>query len=234
MRTKTLAALLACSFLLLLLQLIAVLFGPVIGALCGAMIAIFSFLLVAFFQVELQAVWVKVLLPTTSSLAGVALVFFARAGQTPRLWLAPLLAFAVSLTVAGIDRLRSRRCGLCNHSLGDGVAFECPRCGLVVCDRTCWVFEHLRCRLCEQNRVPIFVPDSRWWDKQFGPRSAQGRCQLCMVPAQEADLRACKKCGRPLCRDCWDCANGQCNHCKWIVEDLPESLHPYMVALTRP
>lgn len=233
MKTRTLAALSACCFLLSLLQLITLLLNTVVGVFSGAAMSLFSILLLKFFQIELPAPWVSVALPTVSSLAGVSVLFFARQAQSLNLWLAPLLACVLSLAVVGVERFRSKRCALCSRRLGDGVAFACPRCGLVVCD-SCWVFERVRCLLCEQNRVTVFVPDARWWDRQFGPRTMHGRCQLCMVPAQETDLRACGKCGRPQCRVCWDGENGQCSRCKWIVADLPEPLHEYMIARAKP
>jgi len=229
MTIKKFSTLLATSFLLVLLQLITFLLGLAVGLVCGLFLPVFAVLLLRFFQAELPEVWAKVLLPTASSSLAAALIFFAREQQTPLVWLAPLLSLALSLVIAGSVRWRSRRCGLCDRRLEDSAGFACPRCSLLVCDTSCWVFEHSRCRLCEQNRVPIFTPEGRWWDRQFGPRSERGRCQLCMISAQEADLRACKKCGRPQCRDCWDSANGQCSRCQWTVEDLPESLRAYVI-----
>jgi len=124
-------------------------------------------------------------------------------------------------------RSGGRRCSLCNRRLGE-VALDCPRCRMVVCDQGCWVFEHCRCRLCEDNRVPVLPPDGRWWDQRFGLRMRQGRCLLCLAEAADADLRACGHCGRAQCRPCWDAGNGQCSRCKWIVEGLPEALRVYM------
>lgn len=228
MKTRTVASILAGCFFLVLVQLLAAFIRPVVGMVCGAVLPVFFVLLLRFFQVEIEPAWLDVVIPTASSLLGVALGFFSRAEPAPLLFLAPLLACAISIAMVGIRRMRSRRCGLCNRRLGSGVSFACPRCQLLVCD-SCWVFERTRCRLCEQNRVPIFTPDGRWWDQQLGPRTAQGRCQLCMTPAGEADLRACRNCGRPQCRECWDAANGQCSRCQWTMEDLPEALRAYMI-----
>jgi hypothetical protein len=72
--------------------------------------------------------------------------------------------------------------------------------------------------------------DDRWWDKHTGPRATFGRCQVCMSAAGEVDLRPCRRCLRPQCRRCWDEMNGQCTRCKWIIEDLPASLKPYVAA----
>ena len=226
---RTVAILLAASFLEVLIQFLGALQGIAIGLICGGLVVLVSFGLAAFFQIELPGVWFQILLPTGASLLGVALVFLGTPGVPQQLWLAPLIACLVSAAVVGVRRARSKRCGLCNRRLGSTVAFACPRCGLLVCDQTCWVFEYSRCRLCEQNRVPVFSADGRWWDRQLGPRSQQGRCQLCMTPAGEADLRNCRKCGRPQCRECWDLANGQCNRCQWTVEDLPEALRVYLI-----
>jgi hypothetical protein len=230
MKTRTVASLLACSFLLGLLQLVALLVGPIVGLVCGGVVAVLSLLLLQFFQIELQQEWASVLLPTGSSVLAVAIVFFAKPGEELYIWFACLLAFGLSAAIAAAKHFGSKRCGLCNRRLRGRVAFPCPRCGLTVCDHSCWAFEASRCRLCEQNRVPIFTPDGRWWDRQLGPRTEHGRCQLCQAPAQEADLRPCRKCGRPQCRDCWDSANGQCNRCQWTIEDLPDSLRPYILS----
>lgn len=229
MKTRTMSSLLACSFLLVVLQLVAFLIGPLVGVICGAVLAILSLLLLRFFQVEIQQEWANILLPVAASLLAVAILFFATSGQPPYIWLACVLALAVALAGAAVRHIGSKRCGLCNRRLRGRVAFACPRCGLIVCDHSCWVFEASRCRLCEQNRVPIFSPDTRWWDRQLGPRTEHGRCQLCQSPPQTADLRPCRKCGRPQCRECWDAANGQCSRCGWTIEDLPESLRPYIL-----
>jgi hypothetical protein len=227
MKTRTIASLLACSFLLVMLQLVAFLIGPIVGVICGAVLAVLSMLLLLFFQVELPQAWARILLPTSASLLAVTILYVATTGRPPYVWFACLLAFGLAAVIAAVSHFASKRCGLCNRRLRGRVAFACPRCGLVVCDHSCWVFEASRCHLCEQNRVPIFSPDGRWWDRQLGPRTEHGRCQLCQSPAQEADLRPCRKCGRPQCRECWDTANGQCSRCGWTIEDLPQSLRPY-------
>ena len=232
MSRRTIASLLACSFVLLLLQLLALLVGPVSGLVAAVGLAPVSMLLLRFFQTELRPEWIAVVLPASCGLVAVVIFFLSEPGQPPYLWFAPLLTLAGSWATSGIDRRRSRRCGLCNRRLGRGLSFTCPRCGLLVCDHSCWVFESSRCQLCEQNKVPIFPPDGRWWDRQFGPRTEHGRCQLCLTPAADADLRACRKCGRAQCRDCWDAVNGQCSRCKWTVEELPEVLRQYMLAVT--
>ncbi len=233
MKTKGLASILACSFFLVLVQLLAAFINSYVGAVCGLVLPFLALGLLWFFQIELQQIWAAIVLPTAASVIGIALAFFSQANATQILWLAPLLACAASAAIVGVQRLQSRRCGLCNRRLGSGVTFACPRCELLVCD-SCWVFERTRCQLCEQNHVPIFTPDGRWWDKQLGPRTPHGRCQLCMRPAEEADLRACRHCGRPQCRDCWDANNGQCSRCQWTMEDLPETLKAYVITATAP
>lgn len=228
MKTKGAASILACAFFLVLVQLLAAFVGSYVGAVGGLLLPFLSLGLLRFFQTELPEVWAAVILPTGSSVLGTATAFFSQSSPTRIIWLGPLLACAASLGIAGVQRIDSRRCGLCNRRLGSGITFTCPRCELVVCD-SCWVFERTRCQLCEQNHVPIFSPDGRWWDQQLGPRTPHGRCQLCMRPAEEADLRACRHCGRPQCRECWDAANGQCSRCQWTLEDLPESLKAFVI-----
>jgi hypothetical protein len=232
MNIRILASVLACGFLLLLVQLIAALAQPVVGVFCGAVITFLFWLLLKFFQVELPQPWARMLLPSGASLLAVAIAYFAKTGQQTYLWFAPALAFATAGVFVVCARFGSRRCALCGCRLRLRVAFACPRCALTVCDDTCWVFESCRCRLCEQNRVPIFVFDGRWWDRELGPRTKDGRCQLCQRPAQETDLRPCRRCGRPFCRDCWDALNGQCSRCQWTIADLPESLRAYIASPT--
>lgn len=230
MKTRTIASILACSFLLVLLQLVALLIQPIAGVVCGAVVAILSLLLLKFFQIELPQGWARILIPTGSSALAVAIVFFGKPGEEVYLWFAPLLALVFSgLLIAG-QHIGSGRCGLCGRRLRGKLVFVCPRCELAVCDHTCWVFEASRCKLCEQNHVSIFTADARWWDRQLGPRVQHGRCQLCQSPAEEVDLRPCRKCGRAQCRDCWDSANGQCSRCQWTVDDLPDSLRPYVLS----
>jgi len=208
------------------LQLLAGLGVPAVGIGCGALLPLLLFGLLHFFEVEMEQPWLKIALPAGSSAAGVLVDFLG--GANPYLWLAPLAAALVAGAVVLVQSLRSRRCALCNKFIGNGVAFACPRCGLLVCERQCWDFEHCRCRLCEQNRVPMLPPDARWWDRHFGARAQYGRCQLCMATTADADLRVCGHCGRPQCRPCWDYANGQCSRCHWLAEDLPPQLRAYM------
>jgi hypothetical protein len=229
MNIRTLSSLLACGFVLALLQLIAFLITPVVGVVGGILVALVCVLLFRFFQLDLPSRWVSVAFSVGATLLGVLVVFLSKPDQPPYIWLACVLALFTSLAIAGIERLRSRRCALCNRRLGRDLVLSCPRCGLSVCDN-CWVFESSRCQLCEQNKVPIFPPDAKWWDRQLGPRTEHGRCQLCLTPAAEVDLRPCRKCGRPQCRDCWDANNGQCSRCKWTIEELPDSLRPYVLA----
>jgi hypothetical protein len=233
MKTRQITTLLASCFLLVLLQLVAGLVNSIVAAVCGCLIALLALGIFRFFEVEFANQWTIPLVPVGSSVVAIAVLYFV-AGKDETLWFAPLTAAATAGVVVAIARMSSRRCGLCNRRIGGGVAFDCPRCGMLICERNCWVFEQCRCRLCEQNRVPIFSPDGRWWDKHFGPRSNHGRCQICLGTAEETDLRVCGKCGRPQCRVCWDFSNGQCSRCHWIVDDLPEQLRPFMAVSSRP
>lgn len=212
-------------FLLAVLQLLAALAGPV-GAIAGSLVVgLASFGIWRMFHLAFETAWAPLVLVGTASLAGIGLAYLSH--PDPVLWLGPLAAVAVAGVVLAVTRRKARRCGLCNRRLGE-VALACPRCGLVVCDSGCWVHEHCRCKLCEDNRVPIFPPEGRWWDQHFGPRMRHGRCQLCLAEAADADLRPCRRCGRGQCRPCWDFHNGQCGRCAWVVEGLPEALQMYM------
>lgn len=229
MNARKVSIVAAACFLLTVAQLLAALTVPVAAILTAVAVALLGFGMFRLFHVELERAWSPVAIVSGASLVGITIRFLGNTATADwTLWLAPLVAAITAGMVILLRSSSSRRCGLCNRRLGRDLAFECPRCGLLVCDQTCWIFEHSRCRLCEENRVPIFSPDGRWWDRRFGPRMRQGRCQLCLAEAAEADLRACVKCGRAQCRPCWDFANGQCSRCQWIVDELPESLQIYM------
>lgn len=225
MSGRAIITLAASAFLMTMLELAAALANTWVALLCAALLAPLTISIFRFFEVETSDA-IAFAVPCASSLAGVGIVYLA-VRSDPVLLFAPLAMLATAGLVVMIRRIGSRRCQLCTRRIGGEIAFPCPRCGLLVCERNCWSFEHFRCRLCEQNRVPILPPDGRWWDKQLGPRSSFGRCQLCLTAAGEADLRVCGKCGRPQCRDCWDFSNGQCSRCQWTIEDLPESLRPF-------
>ncbi len=230
MKTRTVTTVVACGFLLILLQLVAGLVNVWVATGCGVVAAFLAFGIFRFFEVEFESAWIVPGVAVGSSLTAIALLYFASTGgRDVMLWFAPVAAAVCAGAIVVMGRRHSRRCTLCNRRIGGGLAFDCPRCALLACEH-CWVFEHARCRLCEQNRVPVFPPDGRWWDRHYGPRSAHGRCQICMGTSEEADLRVCGNCGRPQCRACWDFANGQCSRCQWIVDDLPEQLRDYLVA----
>jgi len=219
-----------CGVLLLFVQLAAA-FAPVLVAVLVAVaIGFLVFLLPGFFLARVEAWWPSVALAFCSSLGGTLLRLMSKRPASPWIALAPAFALLTSAGIAIYQRYYAERCGLCNRRLAGNLALECPRCGLTVCDQNCWDFDHYRCRLCETNRVPIFTPDARWWDRQFGPRVEFGRCQVCLTPAAEANLRACGKCGRAECTACWDYGNGQCIHCGWVVSDVPEKLKMYVSA----
>ncbi|MDQ6707505.1 MAG: hypothetical protein M3Z85_16200 [Acidobacteriota bacterium] len=231
MRYRSIPIFAGCGFLSALLQLVAALFGSAAGIAAASAIAIICFFVFRFFGIKEWQPWAAMVTAAAGSAAGITILNLASANPPDvLLWWAPGVALAVSAALAGFERSSSKRCALCNRRLGRQISFLCPRCGLLVCEQNCWAFEHCRCRLCEQNRVPVLPADSRWWDKRFGPRSNFGKCQICMAAAAETDLRVCGKCGRPQCRECWDFANGQCSHCQWILTDLPEQLQPFMRA----
>ncbi len=167
------------------------------------------------------------LLPLIVSLATVCAVVVVETTLRPSFatWFAPLFAAAGSSATLAI-LLRSRaRCGLCGRRLGtQTVVFQCPRCSMEVCDETCWSFEHRRCQLCLEQRVPVLPTGESWWMRVTGPRAHHGRCQICLGSAEQVDLRACTNCRRVQCRDCWDFNNGECARCSTALRDLPPAL----------
>jgi hypothetical protein len=148
-------------------------------------------------------------------------------------WCMAILLFATTSITSLCIKITQRRCKLCNRRLGSyAVTFNCPRCGLAVCDEHCWKFEQRRCRMCEENHVPALPAQNQWWDRQLGPRILNGRCQICMASPEQADLRICGHCRRPQCRDCWDQSNGECSRCSWIMPGLPQPLKVIAANLT--
>lgn len=151
------------------------------------------------------------------------------------MWFAPLLTLAAAAaTITAVQRSRSQ-CNLCGRRLGSGgVVFRCPRCSMEVCDETCWDFEHRRCHLCLEQRVPVLPIQDSWWSRVAGPRAVHGRCQICLGAADELDLRACPHCRRPQCRDCWDFNNGECARCATSLPDLPAALTMAVAQVSEP
>ena len=171
-----------------------------------------------------QRMWVPPLVSSAVTLATVALVELTVRRDFLTWFCVPLAAVCSSGTTAVLVRSRAR-CALCNRRLGtQSVVFDCPRCSQTVCDATCWNFEHRRCQLCLEQRVPILPVGETWWTSRTGPRSQRGRCQICLGSAEQVDLRACPNCRRMQCRDCWDFNNGECERCRAPLPDLPASL----------
>ncbi len=224
----------ACAawFTLAIVQLLTALVSPGMAITGAAGVGLLVFGLARFFSLEFENLWTPVWIAASASAAAIAICFLAGLAQaTWTLWFGPPLSALVAALIA-FGQNRSRvRCELCYRRIGAReVAFRCPRCGLRVCDTPeCWVHERLRCRLCEQNQVPVLPADKRWWDRQFGPRVGQGRCQLTLEDASAADLRACPRCGRLQSTTAWDLNNGQCVRCQWVLDDLPETLRAYLL-----
>lgn len=140
-------------------------------------------------------------------------------------WFTAFAALLGSGATMALTLSHRTRCNLCNRRLAArDLSFRCPRCSQQVCEQTCWDFEHRRCHLCLEQRVPILPIETSWWTRVSGPRMAQGRCQVCQITAEQADLRACPKCRRPQCRGCWDFLNGECGRCACALPDLPSAL----------
>ena len=216
------------GFFYLLLQTLSTMAGAVGAGVCACLLPFLNRSLLKFYDFELGRWWLMLLAPTLAITVGVTSVKVT----SPDLFvclLAALGAFALSASVSVWLFSARRRCALCSSSITSRqLAFRCPRCDMVVCEKTCWNFDSLRCRLCHQNRVPIFSADGRWWDQNFGKSSRHGRCQLCLASPVNLDLRLCGRYGRPYCRACWDHQNGCCGRCGWLPPNLPEPLQAYL------
>ncbi|HLH04797.1 MAG TPA: hypothetical protein VKX25_18670 [Bryobacteraceae bacterium] len=228
MNKNAIATIVAVSCLEIILQLIALLLGLPAAIICGALLPPLSQFVFGLIDIQFRAWWPLLLQSAGASLGGV-LLGWATLGLRWPLLFAPLAACVSAGVLLFMRRWQAEQCALCKHRLIGEIAFECPRCGLRVCERQCWNFMGCRCRMCEEHRVPIFTEDSRWWDRNFGARSSFGKCQLCQESAANADLRLCGNCGRPQCRDCWDSQNGICSRCQWTVPELPERLRDFLL-----
>ena len=228
MKAASIFSIIGAGFVLALAQMLGTMTGTAAAIVAGVADGILVFLLFRLFGIESDLWWVPVITALGASCAG---TLGGSLGIDQRLswqWLGPACAATVCLGVESVRRASSRVCQLCRQRLGGAIAFECPRCGLLACERKCWRFDSCRCRLCADHSVPVFPHEPRWWDEQFGPRVSGGQCQLCLSKDPATDLRSCANCGRPQCRECWDYANGQCGHCGWILADLPAALKAYM------
>jgi hypothetical protein len=158
----------------------------------------------------------------SAAAAGVSIAF---AGASPLSALSVAAGPGASLATLLLTRIDRTRCELCNRRLhGQPLVFRCPRCGLQVCEESCWSFEHRRCTLCLEQRVPVLPVRESWWMQVSGPRYEQGRCLICLASASQADLRACPSCRRLGCKPCWDFNNGACSRCGEALPDLPATL----------
>lgn len=228
MNARSAAVFAAVVFLLTLVQFFAAMGGPGIAVAAGLALAFLSVLLLRLFEAELPNPWLAVAPPFLAGLLGVLLWSLAQPRIDRLYWMAPALAAGLSAAIVWWQNRDARRCALCNCRLAGRISFVCPRCNLEVCETKCWDFEKIRCRLCVQNSVPLFPSNRQWWDRHVGPPALQGRCQVCQVGPEEADLRSCPRCGRPQCIECWDDSNGLCSRCGWRVESLPDSLKMFL------
>jgi hypothetical protein len=228
MNARSVTVLAATTFLLWLLVLFASMGGPAVAAAAAAAAGGLSVFLLRAFEAELPNPWLAVAPPLAAAVLGVSVWGLAQPRLDRLYWLAPMLAAAVAAAIVWWQNRDARRCGLCNCRLAGKISFVCPRCHLEVCETRCWDFEKIRCRLCVQNAVPLFPPTRQWWDRNVGPGVTAGRCQVCQVGPEEAELRACPRCGRPQCIECWDDANGLCARCGWRVPALPEALKQFL------
>jgi len=229
MSGRSVTVLAATTFLLWLVQFFACMGGPGIAVAVAAAVGGLAVFLLRVFEAELPNPWLALIPSAVASLLGVTVWSLAQPRLDRLYWLGPMLAAVVTAAIVWWQNRDARRCGLCNCRLAGKISFVCPRCNLEVCETRCWDFEKLRCRLCVQNAVPLFPPSRQWWDRNVGPGVTAGRCQVCQAGPEEAELRACPRCGRPQCIECWDDANGLCARCGWRVQALPESLRKFLV-----
>jgi hypothetical protein len=228
MRPAAILSMIAAGFILALAQTLGTLSGTAPAIIIGVASGVMSLPLFRLFGIASDRLWVPVTTVVLASCVGTLTGSLGVAQAPPWQWLGPACALAACLGVESVKKARSRVCQLCRKRLIGTMVFECPRCGLFVCERKCWRFDSCRCRLCADHAVPVFPYESRWWDECLGSRLSGGKCQLCLSEGSAIDLRACVNCGRPQCRECWDYANGQCGHCGWILPDLPPALKGYM------
>lgn len=219
-------------FLLALIQLVGAFSSPGVGVVTAGATGSCAAWILRRSGVVVESWWAAPLLAGAASLAGVALPMFSETPQWGML-LFPVVAASAASLIAFVRPASGPRCSSCNRSLQQGT-FDCPRCGLTVCDQDCWNYQSSRCRACETGKVPILPPDPAWWERNLGRRIARGRCQHCLAGADAADLRACHECARTYCRDCWDANNGQCAHCAWVIRELPPALHRYVLRYDPP
>jgi hypothetical protein len=206
------------------LHFVAALAGITACLMGAAVLGMLGSLLWVQFSLPHRLVW---RVPAIFAMAMLASTLVLQAGFGNQLWrwVAPLLAGSTSMATLMIQSRDRVRCTLCNQRLKlQTVTFRCPRCSMLVCDERCWDFEHRRCAMCLENRVPVLPIQDSWWNRVAGPPAASGRCQICMASAERADLRPCAKCRRLQCRDCWDFSNGECVRCSAALPDLPVSL----------
>ncbi len=210
--------------LMISLQFGACLLGAPVALVAALLLSVAVTLLWVHFELSEGKLWLPPLVVTLTSLCAVLVVEFSlRRGFA--VWFCPLLALIGSaVTTAVLQRSRAR-CNLCNRRLAtQALVFHCPRCSQEVCEETCWSFEHRRCQLCLEQRVPVLPSAEGWWARTTGPRSRHGRCQICLGSPEQVDLRACPHCRRVQCRDCWDFNNGECSRCATPLPELPASL----------
>jgi hypothetical protein len=228
MKAAALFSVIAAGFVLALAQVLGTLSGLAGAIIVGLADGALVYPLFRLFGVEWRHWWIPSATAVVASCVGTFVGVLGMAGTGGWHWLGPLGAALTGLEIAFVGKGKSRICELCRRHLGGAMAFECPRCGLLVCEQRCWRFDSCRCRLCADQAVPVFPHEPRWWDEHFGERASSGKCQLCLSEGSSIDLRNCPRCGRSQCRECWDYANGQCGHCGWVTADLPAALKRYM------
>ena len=217
--------LIAAVFILLVsLQFGACLAGAAVCLPVAILLSIAATWLWLHFDLPTGRVWLLPVVCAAAVLVSVVLVELTFRSSFAE-WFACLLAGIASLATEWLLLRTRARCGLCNRRLASqDVVFACPRCTMAVCDETCWNFEHRRCQLCLEQRVPVLSHSDAWWLRVTGPRARHDRCQICRGSAAQVDLRGCPHCRRAQCRDCWDFNNGECSRCGTALPDLPASL----------
>ncbi|HLJ88272.1 MAG TPA: hypothetical protein VKZ53_15745 [Candidatus Angelobacter sp.] len=226
------ASLLAGMFLLLaIVQLVAAQGGTAAALVAAFLNGILLMSGIFLFRLMGYAGYVPTVLSFSASFVALAIIAsFSSTYSWAATWPAPFLAALFPAGWAARKFLLTSQCQICRRRRTRNIfVFTCPRCKLQACE-LCWEHDKCRCRLCQQNQVPLFPQDFDWWAGNLGERVRVGKCTLCLTPADHtgSPLRACLYCHHAQCQLCWDDHNGQCSRCGWTVPELPQVVREHL------